>query len=131
MKEITPEQMREWRQQESMTQTALGEKLGLPKIAITKIEGGQRQISDPEQKLLQLLINGELPFSSAAIAARTSTLDFTAQQWEVIQQAASREGYSDAKRWIIDKIKGYLRMNPESAQAQIVAEDAATYNPEP
>ena len=32
-----------------MTQTALGEKLGLPKIAITKIEGGQRQISAPNK----------------------------------------------------------------------------------
>ena len=128
MEEITPKQLREWRQNAAMTQEALGKQLGLTKIAITKIEGGQRQISDPEQKLLKLLIHGELPFHNAAIEEKNTRLEFSPKQWEVIQATAQREGYSNAKLWIVDKIKSYLRMNPQSAPLQVAAEAPGPYH---
>ncbi|MEM8866768.1 MAG: helix-turn-helix transcriptional regulator [Verrucomicrobiota bacterium] len=128
MKAITPAQLREWRNQTGITQAELGQKLGLPKIAITKIEVGLRKISDPEQKLLKLLIYGELPFHNELIDEKTTQLDFSPEQWKIIQKAAIKEGYTDAKRWIVDKIKSYLRMNPNTASDQLAAEAAAPYN---
>ena len=128
MEKITPEQLRNWRQNAGMTQEALGKLLGLSKIAVTKIENAQRRISEPEQKLLQLLILGSLPFHNSTIEAKTSELEFTPEQWQVIQTAATREGYDNAKDWIVDKIKSYLRMNPDSSADQIAAEAPRPYN---
>ncbi|MEM1223015.1 MAG: helix-turn-helix transcriptional regulator [Verrucomicrobiota bacterium] len=132
MEAITPEQMRIWRQNAEMTQETLGKHLGLKKVAITKIEGGKRKISDPEQKLLQLLMNGELPFHNSVIETKNSELKFTPEEWEIIHKTARQEGYSDPKLWIVDKIRSYLRMNPQTSQNQIAAESAAPYNkPDP
>lgn len=128
MDRITPKQLRRWRESAGMSQEALGKLLGLPKIAVTKIENEQRNISGPEQKLLQLLILGKLPFHNATIEAQASQLEFTEAQWKVIQTAAVQEGYQDPKLWIADKIKSYLRMNPDSHAAQVAAEDPAPYN---
>ncbi|MEM7790027.1 MAG: helix-turn-helix transcriptional regulator [Verrucomicrobiota bacterium] len=128
MEAITPEQMRIWRQNAEMTQETLGKHLGLKKVAITKIEGGKRKISDPEQKLLRLLMFGELPFHNPVIETKNSTLEFTPEQWEIIHKTAQQEGYTDAKQWIVDKIRSYLRMNPQTSQSQIAAESAAPYN---
>ncbi len=130
MEELTPAQIRTWRQERGITQEKLGEQLGLKKVAITKIESGQRQISQPEQKLLQLLIYGRLPFITPEIEAKHSQLDFTADQWRVIQKAARSEGYPNTRDWIVDKIKSYLRMNPQTAKDQLAAENAAAYNPQ-
>lgn len=126
--EITYAQVRAWRKQANMTQQELGEYLGLKKIAVTKIELGHRKISPSEQKLLRLLICGELPFDSSMVSIRNSELAFTEEQWEVVHFVAAREGYSDAKQWIVDKIKGYLRMNPVASSAQMAAEDSKPYN---
>ena len=128
MEKITPEQLRNWRKNAGMSQEALGKLLGLSKIAVTKIENGQRRISEPEQKLIQLLILGNLPFHNSTIETKTSQLEFTPEQWQVIQAAATREGYDNAKDWIIDKIKSYLRMNPDSSADQIAAEAPDPYN---
>ena len=128
MDKITPKQLREWRRDTAMTQEALGKLLGLSKIAVTKIENEQRRISEPEQKLLQLLLHGDLPFHNSIIDAKTSQLEFTLEQWQVIEAAAAREGFDNAKDWIVEKIKSYLRMNPNSSASQIAAETAAPYN---
>ena len=112
-----------------MTQEKLGMQLGLKKVAVTKIENGNRQISPPEQKLLKLLIRGVIPFSTVKIDAEHSQLQFSPEQWHIIHKAAKREGYDDTKLWIVDKIKGYLRMKPETALPQIAAEHSAPQLP--
>jgi len=129
MEPVTPESLRAWRHAQGLTQEALGSRLGLKKVAITKIESGQRAISEPEQKLLQYLIHGRPPFSTPAADAQDARLAFTPKEWELIHRCARREGYDDAKRWIVDRIRGYLRMNPETAEAQLAAEEPAPYNP--
>ena len=128
MKEITAETLRTWRRREGMTQEQLGKLIGLQKVAITKIEGGQRQISAAEQKLLQLLIHGHDPFHTPRIDARKTELSFTEEEWTLIHRTAKREGHEDAKQWIVNKIRSYLRMNPQTAHEQIAAEEAAPYN---
>lgn len=128
MNEITAESLRSWRRKEGITQEALGELIGLKKVAITKMEGGQRQISAAEQKLLKLLIYGHYPFHSPEIDARGAELSFSQEEWRLIHRAAQQEGQADAKQWIVDKIRSYLRMNPQTAQEQVAAEEAGPYN---
>ncbi len=129
MDDITPEQLRAWRLNAHMTQEKLGVQLGLKKVAVTKIENGKRKISAAEQKLFKLLIHGEMPFSTAQIDAKNSQLQFSPEQWEIIHLASKREGYDDTRSWIVDKIRGYLRMKPETALPQMAAEASIPYNP--
>ena len=128
MKQITPKMIRSWRLKNGLTQVALGELLGLKKIALTKIESGQRAISEPEQKLFRMLMFGELPFASIELEKKSSDLYFTPHEWDIVQMMARKNGYTDAKMWVVDRIRGYLRMNPESAEAQMAAEPPADYN---
>ncbi|MFP4069490.1 MAG: helix-turn-helix domain-containing protein [Opitutales bacterium] len=131
MEPITAESLRAWRRKQGITQAELATHLGLKKVAVTKIESGRRQISPPEQKLLQLLVHGRYPFSSPELDARGTRLEFSAEEWRIIHRAAAREGYDDAKRWIVDKIRSYLRMNPDSAPELLAAEERSPYNPRP
>ncbi len=128
MEDVTPDELRAWRQRHAITQEKLGERLGLKKVAITKIENGQRHISQPEQKLIQLLMRGKLPFSSPEIEANHSQLEFTQEQWTIIQNEATQEGYSNASDWIVHKIRSYLQMNPRTAKDLMAAEANAPYN---
>ncbi|MEO0511049.1 MAG: helix-turn-helix transcriptional regulator [Verrucomicrobiota bacterium] len=125
--DINKESVRAWRKKNGLTQDEFGGLVGLKKIAVTKIELGQRGISECEKKVFRLLMHGELPFSNAEIEARSSILQFNELEWEIIQGAALKEGYGDAKLWIVDKIRGYLRMYPETAAAQMVAEQPPEY----
>lgn len=128
MEEITAETLRTWRRRHGITQEALGGLLGLKKVAVTKIEGGQRKISAPEQKLLQLLVHGRYPFSTPELDAKSTQLHFNTEEWAIIHRAARSEGYRDAHLWIVEKIRSYLRMNPQTSDQQIAAEDRAPYN---
>jgi len=128
MDSVTAGEVRAWRRAQGITQEKLGELLGLSKIAITKIEGGQRQIGPAEQKLLQLLMHGRYPFSTPATEARETRLEFNPAEWELVHRCALREGYPDAKHWIVEKIRSYLRMNPQTQAEQLAAEDPADYN---
>lgn len=128
MEDISAQNVRTWRTENGLTQEGLGDLLGLKKIAVTKIEKGQRGISESERKLLRLLMHGELPFSNSKVEAASSVLEFNEKEWEIIERMAHKEGYSESKRWIVDKIRSYLRMNPESSAAQMAAESPANYN---
>ncbi|NCG08516.1 MAG: helix-turn-helix domain-containing protein [Verrucomicrobia bacterium] len=60
--DITPAVLKKWRKEKKLTQTQLGNRVGLDKFAVTNIEHGKRKISAPEQLLFKLLLRGELPF---------------------------------------------------------------------
>lgn len=122
MQEIDSQSIRSWRIKNGLTQQELGRLLGMKKVAVTKIESKQRRISESEKKLLRLLMHGELPFNSPLIIRNSSELRFNTKEWEVVESMAKKEGYTDPRQWIVDKIKAYLRMNPESQKAQILAE---------
>ena len=127
--DITAEHLKEWRKAEGLTQTALGEMIGLDKYAITTIETGRRKISDPEQRLLKLLIYGEPPFPSAR-GPYDPQIDFTHEEWGLMTKIAHREGYHSARPWVIQRIRDFLAMRqayPEQNTNLSVAEDHATY----
>jgi transcriptional regulator with XRE-family HTH domain len=130
--EITPERLKSWRKIEGLTQSALGEMLGWDKLMVTKIETGRRKISEPEQRLLKLLINGEPPFPSAQ-SPYDARIDFTSEEWTIMDHIAKREGYHGARQWIVQKIRDCLAMRQAYPEQQTptpiaAASDQSTYN---
>lgn len=130
--DITAEHLKEWRKAERLTQTALGEMIGLDKYAITTIETGRRKISDPEQRLLKLLIHGVPPFPSAR-GPYDPQLDFTHEEWALMTKIAHREGYHSARAWVIQRIRDFLAMRqayPEQKEQLQVADPVKIYHTE-
>jgi len=107
--EITTQILREWRRKEGLTQTELGEVLGLDKSAIAKIENGFRRISGPEQKLLAGYIYGQNPL--ALPEKQDDRLQFSDDEWETIAAMARRDGYANPREWVVDRVKTYIRMS--------------------
>ncbi|WOO40409.1 helix-turn-helix transcriptional regulator [Rubellicoccus peritrichatus] len=118
--DITPESLKEWRKEQKMTQTEMGSLMGWEKLVVTNIETGRRKISDAEQRLLKLLIHGELPFNAPV---SDDVLEFDQDEWGLIHRMAQREGYSDAKDWIVSKIRAYLSMLPKQSEDIPAIED--------
>lgn len=103
--DITPEQLRAWRKEHGLTQTALGDKIGLDKVAISNIETGRRGISPAEQRLLLQIMRNQQADSDEW------RLKFTAEQWKDVLIRSRREGFEDPTSWIAAKIRAYLAMD--------------------
>lgn len=108
--DLTGSDLREWRRAEGLTQAELGAMIGLDKYAITTMETGRRNISPAEQRLLRLLIRGEMPFSSSSRSGYAPQIDFTEAEWAIMTRIAHREGYHSPRPWIVAKIRAYLAM---------------------
>lgn len=106
--DITPEELKAWRKEEGLTQPELGAMVGMDKYAVTNIERGKRGISEAEQRLLKLLIRGEMPFP--ARSGYAPQIDFSEGEWAIMTRIAHRDGYHSARPWIVSKIRGYLAM---------------------
>jgi transcriptional regulator with XRE-family HTH domain len=124
-KDLTPADLRKWRKEEGLTQEALGSMLGWDKIVVTNIETRRRAISPAEQRLLKLLIKGEMPFPNRR-QPWSPQIDFTEAEWALMTQIAHREGYHSARPWIVGKIRNYLAMC-EPTQHQHASEDPRPY----
>jgi len=109
--EITAQDLIDYRADEGLTQAELGSFVGLDKTAIAKIESGRRRITNAESRLFQLLIHGAPPFDIPAESdSGENALEFTAEEWHLVQILAQREGYTSAREWITSKIRAYLAM---------------------
>lgn len=109
---LSPGELKAWRQQNKLTQTQLGLKIGLDKFAITNIERELRKISQPEQLLLKLLIYGELPFASPN---KNNNLNFSEQEWQLIHSLSLRENFKITNDWLVMKIRIYLAQIPKES----------------
>lgn len=109
MHDITADEMKAWRKAEGLTQEEFGKMLGWEKVMVSKIETGRRGISEAEQRLLKLLIRGEMPFRDHA--GYINQVDFSEGEWATMTRIAWREGYHSARPWIVAKIRGYLAMS--------------------
>lgn len=131
--QITPESLKTWRKAEGLTQEDLANMIGWKKLIVTNIETGRREISDPEQRLLKLLIHGELPFEIKQ-NPYDPKLDFTHEEWVIMTHIAHREGHRSPRTWIIQRIRDCLAMRqayPAQDNLKVVAEDPGDYNKSP
>lgn len=128
--DITPQELKAWRKAERLTQPELGEMIGIDKYAITTIENSRRKISEPEQRLLKLLIRGEAPFETNK-APWDPSIEFSESEWSMMHRIAIREGYHSARPWIVAKIRGYIAMTEATNTELKVAEDQSPFGKKP
>lgn len=112
--EVTAENLRAVRSTREMTQKAIAELLGIPETAVSHIEKGKRSLAPAEKQLLDLFFFGRLPEGVIRQSEDLGkTLDFTEQEWKIVEVLARRHGQSPAE-WIRSKILDYLAFAPES-----------------
>jgi DNA-binding MarR family transcriptional regulator len=75
------------------------------------IDGGD--IPPPMLTLLDLYFFGTIPFEIANQKALHGVLDFTTDQWRVIEVLARREAKTPGK-WIADQIRGFLSYDEDA-----------------
>lgn len=74
-------------------------------------------IPSPMLKLLDLYFFGTIPFEISHERPSHGTMDFTEDQWRVIEILSRRESTTPGK-WIANKIRAYLAYNEEAKLAQ-------------
>lgn len=94
-----------------MKQKDLCDILNLTQQKVSQMMNGQRKISHAEQKLLKLYFYGEFPFQPSS-QTLSSILDFSDDEWDLIQKLANKQGFTSAKAWIVSQIRAYLDHNP-------------------
>jgi hypothetical protein len=111
--DVTPNEIEEWLHANKKKGAWLAQTLGVTKPTIGRWLRGQ-EIPEPMQHLLKLLVRGELPpgFSKPHDPA---VLAFTPDEWRVIEILRIREGFPDAKSWVVAKIRSYLAMLPKES----------------
>ena len=102
--------------------------LGTTSGTISRWIAGKVEIPLPQKKLLAYLIRGEMPFPVQS-AKEGMFLDFSADEFALIQLLSRREGYACAEDWIAAKIRAYLAMSNTSAPMESlrVATDEKPY----
>lgn len=131
--EVTAENLRLIRGGKGLNQEEVGELLGIPRNAVSKIEGGVRTLSDSEKHLLDWYFFGKLPPRLSNPLDLKGCLEFTDGEWNLVTRMALRDGLTPGK-FIADKIRTYLAYNrPEEANPvsypslSKVAEDPVEY----
>ena len=115
MNEITPASLHEWMKKNRYRQAQIAQKLGTSATTVSRWLSGVHDIPSAEKKLLAYLMHGKLPFEPAHAAANTSNkLNFTAEEWRVIEILRRREGFENADSWIATKIRIYLAQVPDN-----------------
>lgn len=108
--EITPDQLKELLADKGMKQKDLAELLSITQPMVSKVFNGLRSITAAENKLLRLYFFGEVPFDMIRPedSGYSSELQFTNQEWHVMEIMASRSGYQSAAEWIVSRIRADL-----------------------
>lgn len=111
---ISAENLRQIRKNRGMNQTIVGEVIGLTAPQVSQIENGIRSLSPSEKSLLELFFFGTIPKGVAQVTRDIrSILEFTEDEWRVIEILAKRAGLP-AEKWIASKIREYLTWNEEA-----------------
>lgn len=123
--EITPKELKDWMKREKITQIKLAKMLETSQGTVNRWLKSVHAIKGPEQKLLAYLIRGELPFPIQNLD-RGWNLDFSAEEFALIQVLARREGFASAEDWVVAKIHAYLSMTGAVGGAESIAAETPT-----
>lgn len=126
MNEITPQELKDWMKSQKITQLALANLLGVSHTSVSRWLKSVHAISGPEQKLLAYLIRGEMPFP-VQIADEGWHLDFSKEEFVIIQYLSRRDGYSSPEEWVADKIRTYIAMTQTTIEKTAAAEQETPY----
>lgn len=104
----------DWRNAHGASQRALADMLGVSDAAVNRWENGQ-EIPGPASKLLDLLINGVQPFSTAGNPHDPAAEDkhfwklrLSLEQWHELESRASKAGYGTVRDYLLSLIREHL-----------------------
>lgn len=126
MSDITAKEMREWMDAKGHTQESMGAMLGTRASTVSRWLSGKVEMPLPMKKLLAYLIRGEMPFP----IQRNDEgwyLDFSPEEFAVIQCLARRDGFSSPEEWVTAKIRAYLAMSNVEPPNVLAAEEQTPY----
>lgn len=119
MNDIDIQKLKELLEEHDMKHKDLCEILNLTQAKVSHIMVGRRKISDSEQKLLKLYFYGIMPFDLLAPSdGYTPRLDFTPEEWRILDIMAKRNGFTDTTKWIVAHIREYLAYCESQYQAE-------------
>ena len=127
MSDISALELREWMDTNGHTQESVGAMLGTRASTVSRWLNGKVEMPLPMKKLLAYLIRGEMPFPIQK-NDEGWYLDFSAEEFAVIQCLARRDGFSGPEEWVAEKIRAYLRMsNAGPGKSILAAQDQTSY----
>lgn len=106
-------ELKQWREQQGLSQRDLALKLEVSDSAVNRWEGGQ-DIPGPAQLLLGMLIHGKIPFgktedTSAEEAKHFWSLKLSLADWHKLESMASAAGFSSVRDYLLLLIQEQLR----------------------
>lgn len=108
---LHPDEIKSWLQQHGHNASWLAKEIGVDKATVSRWLSGRRPVPSPENRLLCLLIRGELPFEIEQLRS-DGLLTFSSDEWRRIEELRSREEFPSAEAWVVAKIRTYLAMLP-------------------
>jgi DNA-binding transcriptional regulator YiaG len=97
--ETTAENLRFLRGAKGLNQDDIGEMLGIPRNAVSKIESGSRSLSASEKTVLDWFFFGIMPPRLTAQEDLKGMLEFSPEEWRIIGVMAARAGQTH-QQWI-------------------------------
>lgn len=127
MSNISANELKEWMDRSGHTQETVASMLGTTAGTISRWLNAKVEVPLPMRKLLAYLIRGEMPFPVQA-GDDGWHLDFSKEEFAVIQCLSRRDGYHSPDEWVADKIRAYLAMTRTTPNEKtLAAEDEASY----
>lgn len=118
-------ELKQWRLQSSFSQEEVGSQLGVSHSAVNRWEKGDQDIPGPADKLLRMIIRGEVPATlpTAGLGARLRTdiggVEMTVNAFEECLRRARAAGFGSVTEWIAELVRQELRGSSDKSSGRL------------
>lgn len=112
-------ELKTWRLQQSLSQEELGGKLGVSHSAVNRWEKGDQDIPGPADKLLRMLIRGEMPLDlpsaelGSVVREDIGEVSMTVDAFEECLRRSREAGFASVTEWIAALVREELGSKAE------------------
>ena len=119
---ISASELKQWRLQQSFSQEEVGAMLGVSHSAVNRWEKGgvdDQAIPGPADKLLRMLIRGEMPLElpsaglGSVVREDIGAVEMTVDAFEECLRRARAAGFGSVTEWIADLVRAELGAKPD------------------
>jgi transcriptional regulator with XRE-family HTH domain len=123
---MTANELKECVEKHPKNQSQIADDIGITRATIGRWIKGERNISEPDSKLLRLYFYNEVPFQGLHPGPDLGNiLSFSPEEWRIMEILARRQGMVDTKAWIISQIRAYLDHNSQAQEARKELQNSA------